>query len=207
MLKKEFEERTGFFPSEKMYRAIEETYTKMEHVNKDEFCRMYKENEDGLATLIQRNADYSDFHNVSEGNDEISRLKKELEKVKAEKKQLADAYERELEWRPYFLEDMYSDYEYKKLQEAADNGLMDRMTDDDAKNFIRKTFGFEFEAIKIIREYPMRQINRHGLICNIPEKTFSREPLYCATDYNYILFSVLDYEYECVDGELYMLIK
>ena len=48
MLKQEFSDRTGFYPSADMYAIIENKYLEMD-VGKDRFCKMYKNNDEGLA--------------------------------------------------------------------------------------------------------------------------------------------------------------
>ena len=57
MLKKEFEELTGFHPSDDMYTAIEAEYMKMQDIDKTTFCQMYNNNTDGLASKIQFSCD------------------------------------------------------------------------------------------------------------------------------------------------------
>lgn len=56
MLKQEFSDRTGFYPSADMYAIIENKYLEMD-VGKDRFCKMYKNNDEGLAEYIQSAAD------------------------------------------------------------------------------------------------------------------------------------------------------
>ena len=74
-----------------------------------------------------------------------------------------------------------------------------------AKKFISDSFGFNPDRIVILDEYPKQEINRHGMIRNVKGEFYVRKPLYESTDYNYILFSCAGIDYECVDGELYML--
>ena len=52
MLKKEFEKLTGIYPSNALYRCIEEKYMDMPMVRKDSFCNHYKNNIDGIAERI-----------------------------------------------------------------------------------------------------------------------------------------------------------
>lgn len=56
MLKQEFSDRTGFYPSADIYAIIENKYLEMD-VGKDRFCKMYKNNDEGLAEYIQSAAD------------------------------------------------------------------------------------------------------------------------------------------------------
>ncbi len=52
MNRDEFEERTGFFPSQSLYGIIEKYYTVFPG-DKDEFCKAYKENEDGTGSSVR----------------------------------------------------------------------------------------------------------------------------------------------------------
>ena len=74
-----------------------------------------------------------------------------------------------------------------------------------AKKFVVDSFGFNPDRVLIMDEYPKQEINRHGKIRNAKGEFYARKPLYESTDYNYILFSCAGIDYECVDGELYML--
>ena len=69
MLIREFEERTGYYPSAKEIETIEWAYHEF-HGDKDAFCEAYKENKDGLAQRIQRIA------NAEAAKDELVASKK-----------------------------------------------------------------------------------------------------------------------------------
>lgn len=60
MMREEFEQRTGFYPSSALYAIIEKHYTEFVG-DKDAFCKAYKKNADGLAEKIQREADMETF--------------------------------------------------------------------------------------------------------------------------------------------------
>lgn len=55
MMREEFEQRTGFLPSQPLYSIIEKYYMNFDG-DKDAFCKAYKKDADGLATKIQREA-------------------------------------------------------------------------------------------------------------------------------------------------------
>jgi len=55
MMIQEFTERTGFYPDDALYEIIEEHYIAFGG-SKDDFCKAYKENVDGLAEQIQYEA-------------------------------------------------------------------------------------------------------------------------------------------------------
>lgn len=203
MLKSEFERLTRIFLPQEMFHFIYAKYMDME-VDKQEFCRMYKDNTDDFAEKIQMEYEKA----VREERKEfLSKIKKEAEEADAQisnlEKQvhsIAKALEKEQEWEDYYPEKMYAQEEYSKLVNEEDE-----MSVGDAKKFISESFGFMPEAVEILTQYPVQQINRHGSIRNIPGKFFTRTPMYYSTDYNYILFQCMGYLYECVDGELYLL--
>ncbi len=55
MLMQEFESRTGFYPSQDLYSFIEKAYMES-NLDKDAFCKVYKNNESGVAESIARKA-------------------------------------------------------------------------------------------------------------------------------------------------------
>ena len=52
---KEFEKRTGYFPTTEEYKTIEKFYMNFDG-DKDEFCEAYKKNEGFIAEKIQHEA-------------------------------------------------------------------------------------------------------------------------------------------------------
>lgn len=74
------------------------------------------------------------------------------------------------------------------------------MTEDEAKIYINREFGFEASRIKIISE--VHNYRKEGNCC-VEHQTFTRKPQYCATDYNYVRFDVNNWYYEIVNGQLY----
>lgn len=203
MLKQEFSNRTGFYPSADMYAIIENIYLGMD-VDKDRFCEMYKNNDEGLAEYIQAVVDKETVKMLDEMTRKAKEEKEALEcKIRMLERGMKDLqllYDKELEWKPYENEKLYSQEEYDKLV-----GNIPEMDIDAAKKFVIDSFGFNPDRILIMTEYPKQEINRHGKIRNAKGEFYARKPLYESTDYNYILFSCAGIDYECVDGELYML--
>ena len=97
MMIQELEGRTGFYPSQDLYSFIEEAYTKS-NLDKDAFCKAYKQNENGMAEAIARKASITRIIEADkaekENHKKISGLEKEVERLKAQ-------LEREQEWKPY----------------------------------------------------------------------------------------------------------
>lgn len=202
MLEREFSDRTGFYPPADMYEVIESKYLEMD-VDKDKFCEMYKNNDGDLAECIQMETDKAAVIKLNEITKKAKEEKEALEcKIRMLEKGMKDLqllYDKELEWKPYENEKLYSQEEYDKLV-----GDVPEMDIDAANKFVTDSFGFNPDMVLIMAEYPKQEINRHGKIRNMKGEFYERKPLYESTDYNYILFSCAGIEYECVDGELYM---
>lgn len=203
MLKQEFSDRTGFYPSADMYAIIENKYIEMD-VDKDRFCEMYKNNDEGLAEYIQAAADKETVMILDEMTKKAKEDKEALQCrvriLESGMRNLQFLYDKEQEWKPYENKKLYSQEEYDKL---ADD--VPEMDTDAAVKFVADSFGFNPDKILIKDKYPKQEINRHGLIRIVRGECYERKPLYESTDYNYILFSCAGINYECVDGELYML--
>lgn len=92
MMREEFEQRTGFLPSQSLYSIIEKYYMNFDG-DKDAFCKAYKKNADGIATMIQHEAD------MQEVNAQIA-AEKAAKEYEARIAELEKALEREQEWNP-----------------------------------------------------------------------------------------------------------
>lgn len=210
MLRTEFEKLTGFYPTESHYSAIEVAYMEFDG-DKLEFCRKYKENEDGIAEKIQVEAnlaaaaDAKDKENLIDAKDhKIKELEGQIKKLNAQLRKMEG-------WEPYRVSEM-STYDYKLLRSSVDlqesraslNGDPERFGDSpDVYAWINDEFGFEQDKIQIVKEIPVYERNADGRI----RKTGSHEerlPSYYSTDWNYVRFDAGPYQYEVVDGELYM---
>ena len=122
MMIEEFEQRTGYFPSSVEYKAIEAAYMEFDG-DKDEFCKAYKKNANGIAERIRREVNAAAFKESRQHTADLTRRDIEIERLK---KQL----EREQEWKPYEDADAVSQADYDEL---AASGGTDKMTDDEAK--------------------------------------------------------------------------
>ncbi len=88
----------------------------------------------------------------------------------------------------------------EKYRELANSVATVYMSEEAATREIADEFGFSFEKIQICVTAERTEKNRHGAI---RKSGYSeRLPLYNATDWNYIKFTVGGYTYEMVNGEL-----
>lgn len=196
MLKEEFEQRTGIYPSERMYRIIEQYYNNFDG-DKDQFCAAYLKNNDNLAVKIQMDADLQDIHAAKEMEqikesyeEQIAELNRTLEKVRHE-------LDVELEWEPYEIPENVSQEDYEELKESSITAIW---SDNKAVEFLSSELGFEKERIQIIRTVPVYEIDRQRHYREVG--TVERQPLYAATDWNYIRFDCARNQYEYYNGEL-----
>lgn len=189
MLIQEFEQRTGFYPSQAFYEVIERHYTEFDG-DKDAFCMAYKKNADGIAEKIQREASMATV-----------KARQEAEKVQKEAKarivELEKALEREQEWRPYEDTDNVQQSDYEKLARCSDT---ERMSDEKAKDLLYNWYGFAREKITIHHTVPVYEVNRHRKFRKTGE--LDRSPLYNATDWNYIRFDCGCMSYELYNDKL-----
>lgn len=195
MLITEFEALTGIYPSAETYCEIEKQYVNF-HGNKQEFCKAYVENRDGLATKIQTLANMAACRREKEKNQEIGNLQSIIQKLK-EKIGRLDA---KLGWMPYDGNTVMSDDEYSNL---AKTGQV--MTKEDALDFLNREFGFAKEAVQLSFAVPYLEKDFQGTIRQVEGKhPRERQAVYAATDDNYVRFECGGYTYECVNGNLHM---
>lgn len=185
MLKSEFSELTGFYPTDVMYMAIENAYMGYNGSKRD-FCRDFRDNKDGMAEAIAERADRSHARVM----EKAGLLMKETEELK---KRL----EREQEWRPYEYEGDVKESEYQAI--ARSPGV-ERLSVSEARKRVAEECGFAEGAVIVISETNRAERNRHGQIR--PAGKFSREPLWGSTDENYIRFAAGGRSYELYNGDL-----
>lgn len=190
MMLEEFERRTGFFPSHNLYVHIEKAYMES-GLDKDAFCMAYKANKDGLAEKIQREASVNTICEIAKLNDE---KKQHLEEIARLKKEL----EREQEWQPYESDSNVMNSDYARLANAGGTRIL---TDDEAKLLISDEYGFDKSRITILHAVNKEEINRHRQVRIVG--TISREPIYNATDWNYVRFDCANWYYEMYNGQLH----
>ena len=198
MMIQEFQQLTGFYPGADMYRFIEEIYYDFDGT-KQEFCKAYKQNKDGLAERIQSayNMTTSKTRDMLE-----TQQRKEREALEAKVKHLEAALEREQEWKPYEDRHNVSQASYSDL-ESCDSTR--ELTDEEAMDIIANELGFDRSKIRIIHEVHRLEISRHSQVRRVG--TIERKALFNVWDWNYIRFNVVGNTtmgYEMNNGELKM---
>ena len=129
MMYKEFTERTGFYPDTNMYAAIEDAYNEFKG-DKNEFCKAYKANQDGLAEKIARDASNRARLAMDKKDEEICAAQYDLQQAEGRIEWLKKRIEQEEEWKPYTVKDQVSDDDYINGKAAA---FQEFEGDDDAK--------------------------------------------------------------------------
>jgi len=187
MMINEFEARTGIYPTTDLYRIIEEYYYEFDG-DKDEFCKAYKENANGIAEEIRNKANIDSALFSKKQAAEINSLTVEVEK-------LAKQLDHELEWKPCELDGNVLQNDYERLKAAGNP-----WNEEAVKEWLNEDFGFERDKIKIYRSVPTYEVNRHGALRRTGEA--ERAPYYAATDWNYARFDCGLMSYELDNGEL-----
>ena len=195
MMYNEFTERTGIYLDNNMYSAVEDAYYEFSG-NKDEFCKAYKANKDGLAEKIAKAACEKYRISMDKKDEEFYEVRDDLEEAEAKIKRLESQLEREQEWKHYIDEDAVSDNDYGTGKAAA----CQMMDDGEAKAWIANEFGFAESKIEIIRTRGVFEISRHRELRKIGE--VNRDPWYNATDWYYVQFQVCGMIYEAYNGTL-----
>lgn len=191
---KEFEQRTGFYPTLEEYKVIEEYYMDFAG-DKDVFCKAYKKNEGGIAEKIQHEANMQHIKAQREAE-------KLAESYKSRIAELEKALEREQEWTPYTNTHNVAQADYEELAKGAESGRFSHyMTDDEAIEWICDEFDFDPSKVTIIHEIDEYEVNRHHQLRRTGRK-IDRRPVYCATDYHYIRFNTRRNYYEVWNDEL-----
>ena len=195
MMLEEFEQRTGFYPTQVQYAAIERAYMEF-NGDKDAFCKAYKKNADGIAERIQREVNLATFKQERDQAAELTRRDAEIERLKKE-------LEREQEWKPYVDTHNITQDQYTELAGSVPSGAAHYMTDDEALDWICDEFGFERSKVTILHEVDEYEINRHSQLRRTGKK-IDRRPIYCATDYHYIRFNVGrgQWQWEAWNGQI-----
>ena len=199
MMIEEFEERTGFYPTLVQYEAIERAYMDFDG-DKDAFCKAYKKNADEIAERIQREVNMATLKAQRDQAAELSHRDAEI-------KRLGKELDRELEWKPSETAGTNMSQErYEELLASCTghNGDPHIMSENEARQLVSEEFGFNPERVKIITTVHTYEVNKHHQLRKAA--TLTRQPLYDATDWNYVRFNVqgvsCTWTYEMVNGEL-----
>lgn len=196
MLIEEFEKRTGIFPTADLYRAIEARYNATD-MDKDDFCKLYKKNVDGMAEAIARDTSMEALKKEREAQAEIQKRDEQIDGLKKQIEDLKKQLDRAQGWEPYEVSAM-SQGRYNKLAAAGGTEVWGQI---EAVKWIVEEFGFSPSKIRVYATIPKYQKSRDGYIRK--SGTVNRQPVYNATDWNYIRFDVAGWQYEVVNGQLH----
>lgn len=205
MMMSEFIERTGFQPMSQEYAKIEEAYYNFDG-DKDAFCRAFVK-ADGEKKIYQARA--TEIDRLNSRILEMDRsAKKEGEEYARRLADLQAQLDKELEWKP--CEEgtgtNVGQKWYKRLLASCtgDCGDPHVMNEDEAKQLVAEEFGFALERIEIVSEVHTYEVNKYNQLRR--SAAYTRQPLYDATDYNYVRFNIRGagstWMYEMVNGEL-----
>jgi len=205
MLRSEFENRTGEYPDSIKYKCAEREYERQTEdghdiwEDKDEFCAAYKTNRDGLAQKIQRAADEEIWRREERHRKAMTESSALAQRLQARITELEKALDAELEWQPY--SGAGTQLTQEKYEEMAANATdSDRLDDALAAQLLSEMFGFMPERIAILHVASAFERDRHGRL-RIAQ-SFSRDPLYISSDWNYIRFDCAGCQWELIDGGL-----
>lgn len=194
MMREEFEELTGIFPSNELYAQIETAYMDYKD-DKTAFCDAYVQNLNGLAEKIQMAADQA---SVKKHDEQEAIIKVSAMRIAT----LEKALENELEWKSTEIEGNVSQNDYNALAQAAGTR---KLSDEEAKEMLYSQYGFAKEKITILHTVPKYEVNRHRKLRKVGE--FERVPLYNSTDWNYIRFDCGCMTYELFNDSLFLFVS
>lgn len=194
MMREEFEELTGIFPSNELYAQIETAYMDYKD-DKTAFCDAYVQNLNGLAEKIQMAANQA---SVKKHDEQEAIIKDSAMRISM----LEKALENELEWKSIEIEGNVSQNDYNALAQAAGTR---RLSDEEVKEMLYSQYGFAKEKITILHTVPKYEVNRHRKLRKVGE--FDRVPLYNSTDWNYIRFDCGCMTYELFNDSLCLFVS
>lgn len=121
----------------------------------------------------------------------------EYNKVQADFEKATALLDKELEWKdcPNMGTQM-TQADYEHLKQCGET-----LTEESAKALIAEEFGFDPCKIKIITTVDTYESNKYHRTRK--KETYSRNPVNCSTDWNYIRFNCSDWYYEMINGQLY----
>ena len=204
MMMHEFIERTGFEPMPQEYAKIEEAYYNFDG-DKDAFCKAFVQR-DGEKQIYQARA--TEIDRLNSRILELDRsAKKDGEEYERRLAALQAELDRELEWKPSEgtgTNMTQADYESLLACCTGDHGDPHVMSENEARMLVAEEFGFNPERVEIVTTVHTYEVNKHHLLRKAA--TYTRQPLYNATDWNYVRFNVrgagCTWMYEMVGGEL-----
>lgn len=192
MMMSEFTERTGIEPTAEEYGMIEEMYYEFDG-DKNAFCKEFVEK--NLMLEVQREIVKAVREKVEEVRADYIAANRELHDAKNRIAKLEAQLEKEQEWKPWTNEKAVKQEQYDHLY-----GVGHEMTDDEAKDWIAQEWGFDRSKIRINHMMKTFEVSRHHYLRQNGE--IYRGPLYDATDWYYVFFTVCGMEYEAYNGSL-----
>lgn len=190
MMMNEFTERTGIEPNAEEYAMIEEMYYEFDG-DKNAFCKDFVKKNRMLE--VQREIVAAVREKVEELRKDLVATDKELHAAKNQIARLEAKLEEEQEWKPWTNEKAVKQSDYDHLYSAGHE-----MTDDEAKDWIASEWGFDRSKIRINHQMKTFEVSRHHRLRQNGE--VYRGPLYDATDWYYVFFTVCGMEYEAFNG-------
>ena len=194
MMMSEFIDRTGFTPTYEEYLKIEEAYYNFDG-NKDAFCKAFvsANGEKEICSLRAKKIEQLKSQLV-----ESDRIVKEMAERYEQKLRLLQAQlDAELEWKPSSSGTNMEQARYERLLNC---GTSKKLTVEEAKQFIADECGFDPDKIHIVTEVSTYEVNKYRQTRK--SATFTREPVYESTDWNYVRFDCANFMYEFVNGEI-----
>lgn len=198
MLLSEFERATGIYPDSLLYEEIEREYADKKWEDKHDFCAAYKGNIDGLAEKIQRIANERIWKQDEKHRSAMAESSRRVEDLYRKCIELQEQLDKELEWKP--SENAGTNLSEEKYLNLSNSAATDVMSEDLAKEYLYRNFGFAREMIMLVSEVCTFEVNRHKRL-RVGAR-YKRKPLYCSSDYNYIRFDCAGNQWEIIDGEL-----
>ena len=194
MMMSEFIDRTGFTPTYEEYLKIEEAYYNFDG-NKDAFCKAFvsANGEKEICSLRAKKIEQLKSQLV-----ESDRIVKEMAERYEQKLRLLQAQlDAALEWKPSSGGTNMEQARYERLLNC---GTSKKLTVEEAKQFIADECGFDPDKIHIVTEVSTYEVNKYRQTRK--SATFTREPVYESTDWNYVRFDCANFMYEFVNGEI-----
>lgn len=161
-----------------------------ENIENDFACSMKQRAESAEKAMLKS------YGKVNELKEQLKAAEAKVKAAEAKAEELEKALDKELEWHDC---EGGTTLEQERYEALAGSGR--QLTEDEAKEEIYREFGFAKEKVTILHEVSTYEANRHHRMRK--KQTFSRPPVYDATDWNYIRFNCSGWMYEMVNGELH----
>jgi hypothetical protein len=194
MLKSEFEQMTGFAPTEDEYKEIERAYMKQPE-EKHAFCRQFVES-GGITRLVEERA--KTIARMEKERDEEKAVHEKIVcALQAKNEELTKQLDKELQWK--ICEGAGTNFPEDRYQELLHAGSK-VLSETEAKDLLFGEFGFAPEAVELISVVETYEVNKYHRMRG--KDRFDRLALVNATDWNYIRFNVRGWQYEMINGTL-----